>query len=344
MPGEVDPTVLVVRHSGLGDLLVALPAMRALRRHYPGHRITMTCPSWLVPLAERLDVADRLLSETVEDSADPMEHERADSGILRRVLAGGEPAAAVVALRVPDPGLLRELLAREPRVLMSYAHPDVPSTAGFPQFDFSDHILLRWGGLLQAFGVGVDLLDVRAELAGPLPHTPEGHTLVHVGAGSPARRWPASRWSAVAGALEARGRHVLLTGSAGEQPIVREVRRLAGLPADRDVSGDTDALELATLVSRAGLVLSTETGVAHLATVFHRRSVTLFGPTPPAWWGPPAGCALQSTIWKGRLGDPYRDACDPGLLEISVEDVLRAVDEVEARTESECRLALPAPT
>jgi hypothetical protein len=52
------PSVLVVRNTGLGDLMTGLPALRAVRRALPAHRLGTTCPSWLVPLARALDAAD----------------------------------------------------------------------------------------------------------------------------------------------------------------------------------------------------------------------------------------------------------------------------------------------
>jgi len=69
-------------------------------------------------------------------------------------------------------------------------------------------------------------------------------------------------------------------------------------------------------------VLCGDTGVAHLATAFGVPSVLLFGPTPPAEWGPPPDRAQHVVIHRGTRGDPHGGAPDPGLLAISVDDVL----------------------
>jgi ADP-heptose:LPS heptosyltransferase len=89
-------------------------------------------------------------------------------------------------------------------------------------------------------------------------------------------------------------------------------------------------MELAALVADARLVVSGDTGIAHLATAFVTPSVVLFGPTPPFTWGPP-GSGPHVALWAGRLGDPHGQTIDPGLLAITVDDVLAAVDQLDGR-------------
>ena len=55
-----------------------------------------------------------------------------------------------------------------------------------------------------------------------------------------------------------------------------------------------------------------------------RPSVLLFGPTPPALWGPPPG-ALHTVLWKGRRSDPLADRPAPGLLAIRPREVTAAL-------------------
>jgi hypothetical protein len=54
----------------------------------------------------------------------------------------------------------------------------------------------------------------------------------------------------------------------------------------------------------------------------------LFGPVPPARWGPPSERPWHRSLWCGRTGDPHGEAVDAGLAMIGVDDVLRALDEV----------------
>jgi len=147
-------------------------------------------------------------------------------------------------------------------------------------------------------------------------------TVVHPGAASAARRWPAERWAAVARAERVAGRRVVVTGSDAERALAEGVARAAGLAPGDVLAGRTDLLELAAVVAGAGRVLCGDTGVAHLATAFGVPSVLLFGPTPPSEWGPPPERGQHVVLHRGDRGDPHADAPDPALLAITVADVL----------------------
>ncbi|MDP9383785.1 MAG: glycosyltransferase family 9 protein, partial [Actinomycetota bacterium] len=78
------------------------------------------------------------------------------------------------------------------------------------------------------------------------------------------------------------------------------------------------------LVAGAARVVSGDTGVSHLATAVGTASVTLFGPVPPQEWGPPA-LDRHVALWAGRRGDPHAGEPDPGLLELGLPEVERAL-------------------
>jgi ADP-heptose:LPS heptosyltransferase len=90
------------------------------------------------------------------------------------------------------------------------------------------------------------------------------------------------------------------------------------------------------VVAAARLVVTGDTGTAHLASAFRTSSVVLFGPTPPAWWGPPPGPHV--VLWHGtEPGDPWGDLPDPALLRISVDEVLKAVGGLQGSTSAALR-------
>jgi ADP-heptose:LPS heptosyltransferase/uncharacterized protein YjbJ (UPF0337 family) len=294
------PLLLAYRALGLGDLLTGVPALRALRDAFPEHRLVLAAPAALAPLAR--------LSGAVDDVLDT-------APLAVPALSGADLA---VNLHGRGPESHRAVLASAPRRMLAFASPEVPWPG--PEWRAGEHEVARWCRLLDQSGIAAD--PGRLELAPPAGSAAPGATVVHPGAASPARRWPAERWAAVASAERAAGRRVVVTGSAAERPLAERVARAAGLDPDDVLAGRTSVIELAATVAAAGLVLCGDTGVGHLATAFGTPSVLLFGPTPPAEWGPPAGRDRHVVLHRGGRGDPHGDEPDAGLLEITVDDVL----------------------
>jgi anti-anti-sigma factor len=300
------PLILAYRNLGLGDLLVGVPALRAIRRTHPGATLALAQPPGLADLAAR--AAD------VDLSVDP---ERC--GALPR-------ADLVVNLHGRGPASTRLLSELRPRRLVAFG------LGGAPTWRSREHDRERWCRLVAGAEVAdpddVDPLDLRIEpVPGSEPSRP-GATVVHPGASSPARRWPARRWSAVARAELDEGRPVVLVGSAGERARCQQIADLTGeatggLRAE-NLAGRTDPVGLLGLVASSSRVVAGDSGVAHLATAARTPSVLLFGPVSPQEWGPPPA-GPHRVLWKGRLGDPHGAAPDTGLLEISVEEVLEAL-------------------
>ncbi|HEU4702587.1 MAG TPA: glycosyltransferase family 9 protein [Conexibacter sp.] len=243
-----------------------------------------------------------------------------------RTLAARLPGgAAAVNLHGRGPESHALLAAARPERLLGFELP------GSPSWDEREHEVHRWCRLLAAYGIPADPADLDVRLPRAPSYDPDGPTLIHAGAASAARRWPVERWVAVARGERERGREVLLSGSAREAPLAREVAVRAGLPAGASRAGATgDLLDLARLVASAGRVVCGDTGVAHLATALRTPSVVLFGPTDPARWGPPADRPWHVVLWHGALGDPHAAVADRGLLEIGPADVLAALSALAA--------------
>jgi ADP-heptose:LPS heptosyltransferase len=134
-----------------------------------------------------------------------------------------------------------------------------------------------------------------------------------------------NRFAKVARSLALDGHQVVITGSAAERPRCLDVARLADLGEECVLAAELDLGGLAALVAAARLVISGDTGIAHLASAYATPSVILFGPTSPTRWGPPAGGPF-TVIWRGYTGDPHSRSIHPALLEIGADEVLQAAE------------------
>ena len=121
------------------------------------------------------------------------------------------------------------------------------------------------------------------------------------------------------------GHCIVITGSASERGRCLAVAQSAGLSPHSVLAGTLDLGGLAALVADARLVVSGDTGIAHLASAYATPSVVLFGPTSPERWGPPA-TSPATVIWRGVRGDPHSRWVDPALLDIGSAEVLQAAE------------------
>jgi len=298
------PRLLVYRAIGLGDFLAGVPALRMLRAALPGHRLVLAAPQVLAPLVELCGAVDDHLP-TAELAPPAWE---------------GRPPEVAVDLHGNGPASRRLLEALAPGRLVAFGPPG-------PRWEADEHEVVRWCRLVEeSFGVPSrpeDLLLRAPDVPSPAP----GAVVVHPGAASGSRRWPPERFAEVARHLAARGAEVVVTGSDREAALAEDVRRRAGLAPTALLAGRTDLAGLAALVSSARLLLSGDTGVAHLATAFATPSVVLFGPVPPELWGP-ARPGPHTVLWHGTgRGDPHGREVDPALLRIRVDEVLDAAWE-----------------
>jgi ADP-heptose:LPS heptosyltransferase len=303
-------SVLMLRALGLGDFLTGVPAMRAVRRTFPSHRIVLATTSGVAPLALATGVADEVTLTTPLGKVDPA-FRNCDVAVN---LHGKGPQSHWV------------LQALDPQRMIAFRN--VEAAFDGPMWRADEHEVRRWCRMLTESGVPADVSDLYIEApATELPFdVADNTTLLHPGAASPSRRWPPDRWAQAAHHELAAGRGVLLTGSIDERLVCERIQIDAGLDAHCVVAGRTDALQLATLVSRAGRVVVGDTGVAHLATALRIPSVVLFGPVSPTLWGPPPDSTINIALWAGDHGDPHGRELDGGLSKITVDHVIRALD------------------
>jgi ADP-heptose:LPS heptosyltransferase len=311
------PRALVLRALNLGDLLVAVPALRALRRALPDHRMVLAAAGSLAHVATLSGAVDEVLPT------------REPAGIRW----AGPPPDVAVNLHGSGPESHAALDALHPatRIGLRAAGWDGP---GWDELAVRHpHERERWCAMLAHFDIPSDPTDLRL----PVPEgvrigRPGAPVLVHPGARYGSKRWPGCRFAEVAAALNRPLQPVLVTGAPEERELACAVAGAAGLSERRVLAGCTDLAQLCALVAGAALVVSGDTGIAHLAYAFGTPSVTIFGPVDPAQWGPPPG-GPHAVLGDpdARRGDPFTDDPDPALLAVSPGEVLRAAAALPCR-------------
>ena len=284
--------IAVLRALQLGDLLCAIPAVRAVRGAYPEARIALVGLPWARELALRYSA---YFDGFVEFPGFPGMPERApDMGAVPRFLDDVTREKFDLVLQMHGSGELTNPLA----VLMGGArcagfyrpgHYRPDAQRFFPWRD-DEHEVLRWLRLVRELGMaprGTDLEFPVAEheWAAWRALRLGDYAVLHPGSQLPSRRWPAERFAAVGDALAAEGLQLVLTGTAAEKPLVEQVKRTMREPAI-DLAGRTTLGTLAALIARARLLVCNDTGVSHLAAATRTPSVVVACGSDPKRWAP----------------------------------------------------------
>jgi heptosyltransferase-2 len=151
-------------------------------------------------------------------------------------------------------------------------------------------------------------------------------------ANGPAKRWPAAAYGALASACaENLGARPALLGGPTDLEAAAKVQEAAGV-ACIDLVG-TDLLDLAAALCRCRVVVSNDTGAAHLAAALGRPTIVLFGPTDPLRTCPrgievravSADCSCQPCLYQDC---PLDHRC---MERLDVETVYRSVEDLWGR-------------
>ncbi|HET9015309.1 MAG TPA: glycosyltransferase family 9 protein [Thermomicrobiaceae bacterium] len=139
---------------------------------------------------------------------------------------------------------------------------------------------------------------------------------VHPAAWDPGKRWPPEGFAAVAMALQSRwGGTALVVASAHERPAARAVA--AGIRGRAvDLAGRVSLPVLGAVLARCAVVVTNDSGPAHVAYAVGAPSVTIFGDTEPARWGPIDGGPHAVVDGCGQVG------------RVTVEAVVAAAERV----------------
>jgi heptosyltransferase-2 len=290
---------VVVRGANwVGDAVMTVPALRELRRVLPGARVTLATRAWAEGIFAGADFIDDLLvsgggpggARAVFAEARAWRARRFDLALL--FPNAFAPALVAALARVPA----RVGYATQGRAPLLTHRVEVPGWRGTRHEVFYylnvvaelERLLygsssvgsrepdtgLRDAESLKPEGARI-LLDRGARPGRPVVALCPGST------NSRAKRWPAERFAAVADMLAERGgAEVVLIGAGEELEISEEVaRRMRARPVV--LTGRTDLAQTTAVLAYSDLLLTNDTGPAHVAAAVGCPVVVVFGPTNP---------------------------------------------------------------
>lgn len=255
--------LLVLRPGALGDTLLAVPALRLLRRLNPGATIGLAAHAEATQLLARVGEVDRAMSFDDPRVAWVFGADSMPSACPAQVVGWLTDRDGEVATRLRSVGVRRVSL-----------HPSRPPSAS------GEH----QAAYLARTAAGEDEpveLDAR-----PLRVMPEatGEVLVHSGSGSARKNWPAALFADVVRRLQAQAVPVRMVAGEADDQSVEAVQRSLGHPM-ACLRRPTLA-ELAARLAGCRGYLGNDSGVTHLAGLCGARTLALFGLTDPEIWSP----------------------------------------------------------
>lgn len=280
--------VAVFRALQLGDLLCAVPAFRALRAALPNAEIVLVGLPWAHAFVARF--ARYLDGFRAFPGFPGLPEQPPRLNEIPPFLAALQAERFDLALQLHGSGVRTNAIVElfGARHNAGYYAPGqhCPDEERFWPYPDDEHEVRKHLRLLEALGVPsrgeaiefpLNADDERdwQQLPEARELTPGSYVCVHPGARGVARRWPPESFAAVADALAATGRRVVLTGSRDEAALTRAVAARMHAPC-LDLAGRTSLGALGVLLSGAALLVSNNTGVMHLAAGLRVPSVTLF--------------------------------------------------------------------
>ncbi|MGY1716125.1 glycosyltransferase family 9 protein [Geodermatophilus sp. SYSU D01106] len=279
--------IAVLRANFLGDLVLTLPALEALRAAYPDAEVTYLGAPWHPGLLEgRPGPWDRVV--VVPPWPGVRDEPGADRGSLavRRFLAEQRAEGYDLAVQLHGGGANSNPLvaALGARVTAGARDTGAPPLDRWLPYAHDQHEVLRCLDVVGLVGAAPVTLEPRlaptpgdaAAAAAVLPAGPAPLVALHPGAQDPRRRWPPGCFAALADALADAGARVVLVGSGDDDRRAADAIRAASSAPLLDLVGALSLPALAGVLARCRLVVANDSGPRHLAAAVGTATVGVF--------------------------------------------------------------------
>lgn len=342
--------ILIVKLSAIGDVIHTLPALNAIRAHYPDAHIT-----WLVEkAASDLVMGHRTLDRVIVSHRKQWLHRLKGPG---RRKVWGEVKQFWHDLRDTRYDMVFDFqcllksaipvwLARGGRKIgfdkgmQHQEHSYLFLNERIPPVDMEIHALTRGLMLLDAIGIPSDSVVYDVPFAENDTHLVRSLLFSSgidgnrpIVAINPVALWETKLWlnDRFAQLADRMAKEfnvdVVFTGGPGDEDVIRNIQAMMTVPC-ADLSGRTTLPMLAALYDQAALLVTTDTGPMHLAAAVDTPVVALFGPTAP-WRTGPFGQGHRIVRTAPPCSPCFKRQCDENqcrcMRDISVDHVLAAV-------------------
>jgi len=287
--------VLVIKLGALGDFLLALGPMQAIRRRHPRARITLLTRAAYGDLATRSGLFDEIWIDPA-----PRLNPLAWLALAARLRGGRFQRVYDLQTSNRSAWYFRLMggAAEWSGKVAGCSHRHVFPTPS------PLHTVERQRAQLAIAGLDdvplSDLAFLDGELPDGLPARSFALLIPGASANRPAKRWPAAGFADLAARLSARGVGCAVAGTAAERELAGIIQDHA--PNAADLTGRTNLAELAAVARAARLVIGNDTGPTHLAALAGAPTLALFSAdSDPARTGPRG--PRTRVIQRDRLDD-----------------------------------------
>lgn len=272
-------SILVIRPGGIGDAVLLVPALQALKEKYPAAHITVLAEKRnsavfkLCPYVDRILLYDRPSSlleavRGVYDATIDSEQWHRLSAVIARMTG----AAVIIGYATNE----RSRLFSHP---VRYSHDDYEAVSFF---NVMEPLGIHGRGMPERFlDPPEESAAVAARLLADFGSVP--FVTIFPGASIPERRWGADRFHQVARWLSAFGLRVVVVGGKDDHQQGEAI--IAG-GSGLNLAGRTSLAETAAVIDRSALLVSGDSGVLHIAVGLGKPTVSLFGPGRSEKWAP----------------------------------------------------------
>lgn len=271
-------SILIVRFSSIGDVLLTTPLLRALRRRHPEATLTFVTKRALAPLISDNPHVNRVVALEPDEPVRHLARRLRPLTPTHGLDLHGSLRSRLLRLLVPGrwSGYRKRKLARGWLIStkLDWYGRLVPVPERY--FEAARHLDVRPDGAPPEFAIGAGpRARVEEWLAAEgLPPGRSPFAVLAPGAAHLTKRWPTASWAALAGRLNARGLVPILVGGPADRGLASQIG-----DGIRSVAGVFSLQETGALLARAKVVVSGDTGVMHMATGVGAPVVALFGPT-----------------------------------------------------------------